>query len=91
MTVTYELLAELWRRCPDLSAVEVLARLQEGQKRFPRNTRLTLAAFRAALERGERAGARGFLDAGLPFVTDPALRERLEQARQALANAPAAK
>ena len=91
MTVTYELLAELWRRCPDLSAVEVLARLQEGQKRFPRNTRLTLAAFRAALERGERAGARGFLDAGLPFVTDPALRERLEQARQALANAPVAK
>jgi hypothetical protein len=84
MTVTYELLAELWRRCPELDGAQALARLQEGQRRFPRHTRLTLAAFRAALERGDRAGALGLLESGLPFVTDPAMRERLEQTRQAL-------
>lgn len=88
MAVTYELLAELWRRCPDLDGVQALARLQEGQKRFPRTTRLTLAALRAALERGDRAGGLALVEAGLPFVTDPALRERLEKTRQALANAP---
>lgn len=91
MAVTYELLAEWWRRCPDLNATQTLTRLQEGQKRFPRNTRLMLAAFRSALERGERAGALGLLEAGLPFVTDPALRERLEKTRLALAKIPVGK
>ncbi|MFM8338140.1 MAG: hypothetical protein ACKODK_21505, partial [Opitutaceae bacterium] len=31
MAVTYELLAELWRRCPELLLAETVARLREGQ------------------------------------------------------------
>lgn len=89
MAVTYELLAELWRRCPSLPAAEMIARLREGQRRFPRDTRLVLAAFRAAVERGARAEALAMLDDSLPLVTEPALRERLRRTREALAAAVA--
>ena len=64
-----------------------LARLQEGQRKFPRHTRYALAAFRASVERGERQGARELLEAALPFTADPAMRERLEKTREALLRA----
>ena len=86
---TYELLAELWRRCPELPAAETIERLREGQRRFPRDTRLVLAAFRACLERGARAEALAMLDEALPLVTEPALRDRLRRTREALAAAVA--
>ena len=87
MAVTYELLAELWRRCPELPAAETATRLREGQRRFPRDTRLLLAAFRACVERGARAEALAMLDEGLPLVTDPVMRDRLQRTREALAAA----
>ena len=87
MAVTYELLAELWRRCPELPRETTLARLREGQARFPRDLRLAFALLRACVERGDRAGAVGIIDAALPFATDPATRERLQRTRDALAAA----
>lgn len=87
MAVTYELLAELWRRCPDLPAAEMTARLQEGQRKFPRNTRLASAAVRACVERGEHQSALNLLESALPFTGDPTTRDRLEKTREALRRA----
>ncbi len=87
MPVSYEVLAELWRRCPELPAAEMIARLQEGQRTFPRNPRLTSTALRACIERGERAAALGLLEAALPFTSDPVWRDRFEKMREALRRA----
>jgi len=87
MAVTYELLAELWRRCPELPLAETVSRLREGQRRFPREPRLLLAAFRAYVERGARVEALAMLDEGLPLVTEPVMRDRLQRTRDALAAA----
>lgn len=81
----YELLAELWRRTREIPTSEVLTRLEEGQKAFPRNIRLALAFIRVCIERGERQAAIGFIDRSVPFALDPEMRERLEQTRAALA------
>ena len=91
MVVTYELLAELWRRCPDLPAEETIARLREGQRKFPRNTRFALAAFRACVERGQREAALAIVEDALPFTTEPEMRERLGQTREALRRAGVAR
>ena len=61
---------------------------REGQRRFPRDTRLLLIVFRACVERGARAEALAMLDEALPLVTEPALRDRLRRTREALAAAP---
>jgi hypothetical protein len=84
MAMNYELMAELWRRSREVPRAEALEKLAEGQRAFPRNTRLALTAVRACLERGERGEALGFIDRSLPFTTDPAMRERLVKARAAL-------
>ena len=84
MAMNYELMAELWRRSREVPRAEALEKLAEGQRAFPRNTRLALIAVRACLERGERGEALGFIDRSLPFTTDPAMRERLVKARAAL-------
>ena len=56
MAASYELLVEVWRRCPELPANEVLPRLREGLAKFPRHPRLALAALRVCLEHSERTG-----------------------------------
>ena len=91
MAPTYELMAELGRRCPELPAAEMAARLQEGQKKFPRNTRLTFSALRACVERGEHRAALNILDAALPFTTDPAIRDRMEKTSEVLRRTGGAK
>lgn len=88
MVVTYELLAELWRRCPDLPAEETIARLKEGQRKFPRNIRFALAALRVCVERGRPDAALAMVESALPFVTEPEMRERLNLTREALRRAP---
>ena len=87
MAMSYELLAELWRRSAELPPAEISARLAEGQRAFPRNMRIALAAFRACVERGERREALAVLDRALPFAFDPTVRERLEKARSTLRTA----
>lgn len=86
MAQSYELLAELWRRARDLPTAEILARLEEGQRSFPRNTRLTFATVRACVERNERQTAIAIIERSLPFILDPATRDRLEKTRTALAD-----
>lgn len=91
MAMNYELLAELWRRSREVPTRETLERLAEGQRAFPRHTRLALATVRVCIERGERREAVAFIERSLPFTTDPTIRERLEKTRVALAeslNAP---
>lgn len=88
MAVAFELAAELWRRAPDLPADDLVRHLQEGQRRFPRQTRLTLASFRACLERGQRETALEMLERALPLTTDDRLRDGLEKTVNALRNAP---
>lgn len=87
MAVAFELAAELWRRAPDLPADDLLRHLKEGQRRFPRQTRLALASFRACLERGHRGAALEILDRALPFTTDAKMREGLEKTAAALRQA----
>ena len=87
MAVAFELAAELWRRAPELPAEEMLRHLQEGQRRFPRQTRLTLASFRTCLERGQRDAALDLLDRAIPLTTDATLREGLEKTARALRQA----
>jgi tetratricopeptide (TPR) repeat protein len=87
MAVAFELAAELWRRAPELPAEEILRHLQEGQRRFPRQTRLTLASFRTCLERGQRDAALDLLDRAIPLTTDATLREGLEKTARALRQA----
>lgn len=87
MAPSYELVAEVWRRCPGLPADEMTGWLEEGQQRFPRQPRLALAAVRACVERGQPAAARRLLEAAIPFTTDPELRGRMEKTREALVRA----
>lgn len=85
MASSYELLAELWRHSPDLPTAEIVARLIEGQRMFPRDARLALVSAKACFERGERTESLAFLDRALAFATETAARTRLEKAREALA------
>jgi hypothetical protein len=73
------------RRAPDLPAEEMLRHLQEGQRRFPRLTRLTLASFRTCLENAVNATRRSaMLERAIPFTTDAAMRTGLEKTATAL-------
>jgi hypothetical protein len=85
MVSSYELLAELWRRTREVPAGEILARLEEGQRAFPRHTRLALTCVRVCIERGEHTAALAFIDRALPLTVDAAMKQRLEKTRAALA------
>ena len=74
-------------RAPDLPAEEMLRHLQEGQRRFPRLTRLALASFRTCLERGQRDAALTMLERAITFTTDSAMRTGLEKTATALRQA----
>jgi hypothetical protein len=86
---TYETIAETWALSTVPPKPEHLGVLDEGARRFPRNSALILKAAELNQLAGASANARSLAQLGLRFTADTAIRARFEQV--IAANPPPAK
>jgi hypothetical protein len=87
---TYELIAATWAKSATTPSADNLAVLDEGIKRFPRDSGLQCAAVQLYASIGSTAKAAAIAQFGLRYVTDETGRAKL-QALLATLPAPAAK
>jgi hypothetical protein len=87
----YELLAATWVRADASPLVDQLKIVDEGIRKFPRNTTLIYDAAVLMQRAGRPADAAMIVQHGLSVATDEAAKEKLQQLRASLPVAPAAK
>jgi hypothetical protein len=76
---TYETIAEAWSVSAVAPKLELLGVLDEGVRRFPRDSELLYRTAKLYQQAGAAASAGAIIKLGLRFATDPAAKARLEE------------